>query len=366
MYGFLFEGTPQFLLSCWIMGGMIAFCLLILLLTVHHHFRVNRIAKMMTDREVTYARLVRSVRLGLATAADIQNALPSEDYPYFERFLRNTISSVKDIDVSAEKKIAEVSGFMDYLRKRIDKSKRWEKTIALRVLTYFRDRENLPLFRKIQAEDSFYQAVLAASLGVALCKDPSTFRTIGSRLWEISGRNQEVLMIIFSVQGQAMAPVVYAILCEEQLEDEAKVLITKCLGEMVYREATAKIASMLAAESSPQVLASCLYALRYIGDESVVDQIVPFLEHPGVDLRIEALHGVAKCSGSNSLAHLKRGMDDENWLVRREAALAMAQMGREGIACLNAVAGEDGATARAAAQGMLAELRFHRVVAEAF
>lgn len=251
MYTFLFEGAPRFLASVWILGAMILFCLLILLLTVRHHLRINRYASRMTDREATYTQLVQSVRFGLASTADISNTIPPEDYPFFERFLQSTISSIKDIDVSAERKIAEVCGYMEHLRNRIQTSTKWEKALAVRVLSYFRDRKNLPLFRKIQAEEPFYQAVLAASLGVALCKDPSNFRTIGSRLWDISGHNQEALMVIFSVQGHAMAPVVYDILREEQLGDRGKILITKFLGEIGYREATATIAEMLVTETSP-------------------------------------------------------------------------------------------------------------------
>lgn len=366
MYTFLFEGAPRFLASVWILGAMILFCLLILLLTVRHHLRINRYASRMTEREATYSQLVQSVRFGLASTTDISNTIPPEDYPFFERFLQATISSIKDIDVSAERQIAEVCGYMEQLRNRIQTSTKWEKALAIRVLSYFRDSKNLPLFRKIQAEEPFYQSVFAASLGVALCKDPSTFRTIGSRLWDISGRNREALMVVFSVQGYAMSPVVHDILCEEELEDEAKILITKFLGEMGYREATATIAEMLLTETSPHVLASCLYALRYIGDGTVVDKISPFLEHPDFNLRIEALHAVAKSKGSEGLEHLTKGLDDEIWWVRREAALAMTRMGREGIGCLRAAAEGEAGNARAAAQSMLAELRFHRVRKEVF
>ena len=173
-------------------------------------------------------------------------------------------------------------------------------------------------------------------------------------------------MVVFSVQGEAMAPVLYEILCEEELKDSAKILITKFLGEMNYRASTAKIGEMLATEESTHVLASCLYALRYIGDRSVFDTIVPFLKHPDFNLRIEALHALAEADGINSLDLLTRGLEDANWWVRREAALAISEMGRDGIACLRAAAEGDSITARAAAQSILDELRFHRIATEAF
>ena len=173
-------------------------------------------------------------------------------------------------------------------------------------------------------------------------------------------------MVVFSVQGEAMAPVLHEILCEEQLKDSAKILITKFLGEMNYRASTAKIGEMLTTEESTHVQASCLYALRYIGDKSVFDTIVQFLEHPDFSLRIEALHALTEAGGSSSLELLKQGLDDANWWVRREAALAISELGRDGIACLQEAAEGDIITARAAAQSILAELKFHRIATEAF
>ena len=99
--------------------------------------------------ETVYENLVKSVRFDLVTTDEIKNAVPPKDYPYFQSYLSETISTIKDIDVSAEKKIAEVSGFIDYLKRRIKNSKKWEKALAVRVLSYFRDRDNIPLFKKL-------------------------------------------------------------------------------------------------------------------------------------------------------------------------------------------------------------------------
>jgi hypothetical protein len=366
MYSFLFEGPTQYLISLWVMLFSIIACLSILFLTIWVHFRNNRVARKMMERETVYENLVKSVRFGLATDDEIKDTIPPKDYPFFQQYLKETISTINDIDVSAEKKIAEVSGFMDYLKRRIKNSKKWKKALAVRVLSYFRDRQNLSIFRKIQAEDTFMQSVFAASLGVALCKDPSSFRTVGVRLWHISGRNPEALLAIFTVQGKAIAPVVHDILREEQLQDDAKVVITRFLGEMHYQAAMPTIAGMLPEETAPHVQASCLNALRYLGDESVLKNVVPFLEHTDFNLRIEALHAVAKAGGSAYLRHIETGLNDENWWVRREAALAMAGMGVNGISRLKTVAAEENEAPRFAARGILSELQFNRIAAGEF
>jgi len=366
MYSLLLEGTTQFLVSFWVMLVSILACLFIFLLATVTHRGKNRTARKMQEKEKIYSNLIKTVRSGLSSDAEIKQAVPSQDYQYFQRYLQQTISTVEEINVSAEREIAQISGFTDHLKKRINQSTKWEKTIAVRVLSYFRDKQNLPLFRKIQAEDSRKETVFAASLGIALCKDPSSFRTIGYRLWELSGYNQEALLYIFAVQGEPMAPVIYEILCEEQIRDDAKVVIVKFLGEIGYQQARQTIANMLSSETSSQVLSACLYALRYLGDQTIVEKVIPFLHHEDFNIRIKALHAIGRASGIAFLKDIEKGLEDKNWWVRREAALAMAELGGEGITRLQTIAHQEHENSRFAARGILAELKYNRITVKGF
>jgi HEAT repeat protein len=151
---------------------------------------------------------------------------------------------------------------------------------------------------------------------------------------------------------------------EGTLDDEGKLVIANFLSEFQYKEAVPTIVQMLQVETSEQVLASCLNALRYLGDESVLNNVLPFLEHENFILRIEALHAVAKAGGVAYLQHVERRFSDENWWVRREAAEAMAGMGKKGIARLKAVAEEENEAPRFAARGIISELQFNRIAVE--
>ncbi len=159
MYNFLFEGTIQYLISLWTMLFFIIVCLSIFFLTIWVHLKKSRIARKMTELEAIYENLVKSVRFGHVTNDEIKKIVLRQDYSYFQRYLQETISTTEDIDVSAEKEIAEISGFTDYLKKRIERSKKWDKSLAIRVLSYFRDRKNIPLFQKILKEETFPQIV---------------------------------------------------------------------------------------------------------------------------------------------------------------------------------------------------------------
>jgi hypothetical protein len=240
------------------------------------------------------------------------------------------------------------------------------KVIAVRVLSYFRDKKNLSLFKKILDEETFPQVLFAAGFGVALCKDTSSFRTVAVKLWNVSGHNQALLLIFLNIFGKSIASDAHKILSEEQLLDEGKLLLTKFLSDSRHKEAMPTIVRMLHSETSSEVLASCLNALRYLGDDSILNEVLPFLGHKDDNLRIEALHAITQTDKTVSLRHIERGLSDENWQVRREAALAMSEMGKIGISRLKAIAGERNEASQFAAKGILSELQFGRITVENF
>jgi hypothetical protein len=335
----------------------------ILLATIFTHLRKSREAHRMAELATVFDDLVKSVRFGRATDDEIRETVPPRDFPYFERFLQDTISTIDDIDVSAEKRIAGTSGFQDHVNERIGKSRGWDKVIAVRTLSYFRDRENIPLFQKIQEEKNSVQVLFSATMGIALCKEPSAmrFRTVGYKLWEMIDYNPVALWTAAHTYGAAIAPAVHEILRADELIDDGKRVFTMFLSECGYKEAVPTILEMLRVAESHSVKMACLNALGRLGDVGVVPDILPFMENEDVMLRVEAVHAVAGVGSEECIPHVERHLNDENWWVRREAASALVEMGVPGLIRLNAVA-ETGAEApRATARAMLAELRFNRM-----
>jgi uncharacterized protein YoxC len=361
MYTSLFHGTVQYAAAFWTMLSFIIICLSILFLSIRVHLKKNRIARKMTELETVYENLVKSVRFGKATDDEIKTTILPQDYLYFQKYLQATISTIEDIDVSAEKKIAEVSGFMDHLKKRIEKSKKWEKTLAVRTLTYFREKENIPLFQKLMEKEQFIQTVYAAGLGLALCKDTESFLTVGRRIWEASEHNKDALLVILNIYGKDIASSVHDFLREGNVADEVKPVIIDYFSEFQYSEAADTVKNMLQVETSEHIIGCLLSALKHLGNRETLDAALPFLKHEDYIIRSEALNAVAELGGAEYLLHVEECLNDENWWVRREAAKAMAGMGEKGISRLQAVSQEDKEDPKIAARSMLAELEFHRI-----
>ena len=357
----MLEGDIQFRLSLCTMIVSVIACLSILLSTIRVHFKKGRIAREAARLKPVLEALVMATRDGLSTDAEIARTLPAEHYPHFEDFLRETISTTRDIDVSAERKIADISGFTESLKARIERSRGWNKTIAVRVLSYLRDQEHVPIFRKVLEEETFVQAKFAAGLGLALCHDTDSVTLVAREIWAATGRDEDALLTVLATYGKPIAPDVLAALSEGRVPDGERQAAVKFLSECRYRPAATTIAGMLRHETEPHVLASCLGALRRLGDESSLPNILPFLTHEDFALRIEALRTVAALAGPDCLQQIEARMRDDNWWVRREAALAVANTGKPGLARLEAIAGQTEEAPRIAASGILAELMFNRI-----
>lgn len=361
MYSALFHGTVQYAIAFWVMFFCILICLSILFLTVRVHLKKNRMAQKMTELETIYENLVKSVRFGQATVDDIKRTVLPQDYAYFQRFLQETISTIEDIDVSAEKTIGEISGFIDDLKERIAKSRKWEKTLAVRTLTYFRDKDNIPLFRKILEKEKFIQTVYAAGMGLALCGDTESLLSVRSRIWEVSEQNKEALLVILNIYGKDIASIVHDSLRQGEIATEGIPVIMDYFSEFHYTEAAETVEKMLSTESSEFIIESLLGALKHLGNRDTLDAALPFLKHENYTIRSEALQAVAELGGTDTIPHVEECLYDENWWVRREAAKALAGMGEKGISHLQAVSEADKKNPRTAARGILAELEFNRI-----
>ncbi len=360
----MLEGNIQFQLSVYAMIVSVIVCLSLLLTTIRVHFKKGRVAVEAARLKPVLEALVTATRDGLSTDAEIARALQPEHYQHFEDFLRETISTTRDIDVSAERKIADVSGFTDHIKARIERSRGWNMTTAVRVLSYLRDKGHIPIFRKVLEEETFVSAKYAAGLGLALCQDIDSASLVAREIWAASEHHEEVLLTVLATYGKSIAPDVEAALREGRVPAEARTTAVKFLSDFRCKGAATTIAGMLQHETEQHVLESCLGALRTLGDESVLPDVLPFLKHEAFALRIEALRAVAAIGGANCLQQIEDLMCDDNWWVRREAAIAVANTGKPGIAHLEAIAEQTEDAPRIAASGVLAELMFNRITTQ--
>ncbi|MHC4926174.1 MAG: HEAT repeat domain-containing protein [Planctomycetota bacterium] len=368
MYCFLIISTVQQLIALWAMIFFIFLCLGILFLTLWVHFKKNRVSQTMRRLEPVYEDLVKSVRFGRTDDDEIKQTVLPKDFPFFQLYLLETISTDEEMDVSAEKRIAEVSGFMDYLKNRIQQTKKMDKAIALRVLSFFRDRENIPLFNEILANTKHPQILFAAAVGLAFCKDFGSFEMIGRKTWDFSQHNPEAVYVLFNAYGSVdrygpmIAPGVLELLREDKFETiPGRIIAINFLGEFQYRPAASTITKLLENHPSEHIQKACLNTLGLLNDSQCLPPVLPFLEHEDPEFRIAALGAIARTGDAEHLMFIEPFLNDKDVWVRRKAAIAMVCLGADGIAYLEAVAREDKGNPGIAARRVLAELHFNMI-----
>ena len=336
-------------------------CLSILWVTVRTHLRKTREEHDRAALAPVFEDLVRSVKSGAVTDEAISRALPARHFCQFEYFLQETISTIGELDVSGEKRIADISGFTDYVKDSIERSRRWDRVVALRVLSYLRDQEHIPLFSKVLEEETFPQAIFAAGLGLALCRDLDSMDKVVRKLWDVTEHNQDVLYTVLNTYGRPIASRVHDALRDNRIPDDAKAVAVLFLSECHYTAAASTIISLLQHETGVALLAACLEAVATFLDETALDSVLPFVSSDDFTLRIAAVRSASALGGMRCFRLIEERLDDGNWWVRREAAQAIAGMGREGLAHLESLAAQDRQAPGRAASGILAELKFNRI-----
>ncbi len=344
----------------WTLSGLTFLLVSIFIYTVFRRVYSNRVDRRMTALEQVYDGLAAAARAGTADPARIREAIPKKDFPYFERYLRNTISGTGPMDVSAHRTLARASGFADHRRRLAARSRGWKKAIAVRTLSYLRDPDDIPLFRKVLTDARLYPCVSAASLGLALCSDTDSLRDIVKRLAESNARNRDLLMTVLYSFGGSAAPSLHRFLAENFLPVTEACVLVDLLGLFRYREAKPTLEKMLTETKSPEVRIHTIEALGLTGDETTCDAVLPFLEDNDFRVQLKALHAVGELGSEKHIERIEALLRDDNRWVRRNAAEALHFLGAPGVALLETAAASGDSPAARTAALILNEMKFRK------
>jgi len=282
------------------------------------------------------------------------------DYHYFERHLRNEISTTEPVDVSRYRAMADQSGFADYLRARVERKRRWKRTLAVRTLSYLRNPRDVPLFRKVLREETFHPCVYAAGLGLALCGDIESLREILKKVYHKEVPNRDLLLSVLYPFGKGAAPAMHRLLDEEFLPVIEACVLVALLAMFRYREATPTLERMLERSKSVEIKIHVTEALGLIGDENTRRLLLPLREDKDFRVRLKAANSLGLLGGKKEIPEIEKFMRDENWWVRRNAAETLYNIGQAGRECLKRIAASEEPGPRSSAKLILEEMRFNR------
>ena len=315
----------------------------------------------MEKLEQNYSGLVRAVKTRPVRDDEIKAIVVPGDFWFFERYLSDTISSLDEIDVSAEKRIAEASGYMAALYRRIKRTRKWKKALALRTLSYFRDPKNIPMLLEVIDKEMRLGVILAAGIGLALCGDIDSLQKTMEKASLVSQSNEDILLVLLAAYGKEAVPIACQALKEKALTEKETYVAVDFLGLYRHKPAVSELIGMLSSAYEPELLVRIIESLELIGDGQACSAIIPFLQHEDFRVRIAAARAIGVLGGMRYVDDLQKLLKDDNWWVARLAAEALARIGKEGVAHLEMIAQTGEQKCAKMAKFMLAEVKFNRL-----
>lgn len=322
--------------------------------------RNDRIAQKMVRLEKDFDALVNEARLGDLDKNKIRSLLARKHYPYFQRYLRNRISGTRGPDPSAERRIACLSGFSEYLRDRTLKSAGWKKALELRTLSYLRDKKNVPAFRQVLLTDDHFPCLLAASYGLALCGDTRSLPLIADKVFDRKRPNRDQLLAVLNSFGSQAAPEIHTLIDEAFLTEDKATVLVDLLALYRYKPAGPTLERIVLGTASTELKIHAVEAMGLIGHEESIGILQLLVEDEDFRVRLKAVRSLALLDGERNRAKLEAKLEDDNEWVRLNAAEAILERLNTGEKVLRELSVSDSGKAGQIARLALLDNDFNR------
>ncbi|MBS3755256.1 MAG: HEAT repeat domain-containing protein [Desulfobacterales bacterium] len=322
--------------------------------------RNNRIDSRMARLEQRFDSLISEARHRDVDPNTAREILPPKDYPYFQRYLRKRISGAHSTIPHAERKIASLSGFSEHLRNKALKSVGWEKALALRSLSYLRDRDYIPVFRQILRTESHLPSLLAASHGLALCGDTESLPLITRKVFDKKSPNRDRLLAVLYGFGTDAAPEIQSFLDQEFLPEDMATVLVDLLALYRHRPAGPTLERIARTTASPELRLHAVEALGFVGHYRATDTLHFLLKDEDFRVRLKAVRALAMLDVEGNREILRARLEDENEWVRLNAAEAMLDRLSSGEGILRELCRSDSGSAGRVARLVLLDSEFNR------
>lgn len=285
----------------------------------------------------------------------VVNFLKPREYPYFERYIRNKLSAAGAVSQPHLLHLAKFSGFNSHIKKRIKRAHGWNRTLALRTLSYLRNSANIPLFRESMLNAETVNQQFAAALGLALCRDFNYLETIVHCLYHPADPNRDQILAVFEAYGPDACKYVCTALNKDEFTETIQTVFMDFLRVERYTAAEQDIIRLLDRCGNGEVRISAIETLGIIGAAASIPVVRKYLKDEHFVVRLKALVAAGKLDGEKMTETLVFALDDADWWVRRNAAETLYHVGTAGVETLTRIAREETSRRSTTARMVLAE-----------
>ncbi len=346
-------------IGCWLILSILLIALVLHLITLRgrknrHESRIIKLGALLQDT-------LTKLKKGEIPDAEIIKMFGGKNTAVLRECVEDLCFEKSDY-IDELRRISNITGLTRKMRAEALSRDKWIRTLAVRCLAALGNPEDIPLLKAVVDKDNFKPAILAASTGLAACKEESVIADIIERLFDKNRPNRDMLLSALTMMGQNRAEQIVGVLTSSSLHDDVISTLADVLGVWHYRPARPVLENILEQTQNPEVRLHVIEALEKTGDASTCAKIMPHLKDADFRVRLKAVNALERLAGD---AHMDRAADlllnDPDKWVKRNAAEAMSRMGAKGMAKLESYKSNNINSVRYVVKLVLAEKKFGRM-----
>ncbi len=277
---------------------------------------------------------------GEVSIEGIGKVVKSKYFDLFAEFIEKYLETLKGEDFKNLTFLLKKMGLFDYNLMRLDSKKKWHKVYAAFFLGLMRDKEAVPGLQK-GLKDKNYLVSFACASALAKIREKQHLVETLTLLTKREDLGPDKAAEILLEFGNGICSELNRLLDKEDIHAKWKYLIIDLLGYWKYLESGPNLLKLLNNSKDSEIKIKSIKAMGELSYIEGAPSLAVHLDNENWLIRSEAARALGKIGASEYSDKMIKRLSDKNWWVRYNAARALASFGEEGITLLKKMSAQD-------------------------
>jgi len=279
---------------------------------------------------------------GEVSSEEIGQAVRSRHFDLFSEFMEKYLETLRGEDFESLTSLLKKMGLPGYNLRRLTSRRKWHKLYAAFFLGLMRDKEAISELQK-GLQDKDYLMSFASATALAKIGEKKQLKETLSLLTKREDLGPDRAAEVLLEFGRGICSELTPLLHKEDTSTKWKYLIVDLLGYWQYLESGPTLLKFLNASEDSEMKVRCIKALGEMSYIESAPALATVLDDENWLIRSEAAKTLGKIGTSEYSDEMVGLLGDKNWWVRYNAARALMSFGKEGEALLRRMTqqGED-------------------------
>ena len=287
-----------------------------------------------------WENLVLRYLSGETSTEKISKAVKTKYFGLFAEFMEKYLKTLKGEDFQNLSYLLKEMGLFDYNLKRLTSKKKWRRVYAAFFLGLMRDKEAVPGLQK-GLKDKDYLMSFASATALAKIGEKQHLKETLSLLTKREDLGPDKAAEVLLEFGNGICGELSLLLDKEDIHRKWKYLIIDLLGYWQYLESGPTLLKLLNTSKDSEMK---IRSIKSLGEMSYIESAPALGAHLDDEnwlIRSEAARALGKIGASEYSDKMVKSLSDKNWWVRYNAAQTLAGFGEEGITLLKRMAKQE-------------------------